>query len=330
MRIVEPNAVMMKHDMHPYRFIEKVARVCYKSEDKISENSDLDMIENLKHRKHFAMFEHEYVYFKFSLISMLNIMIDNTVALVGDPSIIKYINVCDRFMSCSFRAIIDIFEKLNGYNEEDLLDEWLVIYDKLHDAYPEVFDNENLLNLLGNYTEEMYNSIELLDRDKFLEKTSYYGLPTSDIQFKCLPYTIHFTCDRGVSHELVRHRPCSFAQESTRYCNYNLGKFGSEITVIKPLFYKEGATKFNIWKEACEQAERSYLALIELGSAAQEARSVLPNSLKTEIVVTATAEEWQHIVNLRYWGKTGKPHPQMLEIMNIAYELLTKANGDIE
>lgn len=126
--------------------------------------------------------------------------------------------------------------------------------------------------------------------------------------------TVKVICDRGVSNEMVRHRIASFAQESTRYCTYGSDKFDKQITVIKPVFYKEGTRQYNTWKIGCEEAERVYLALLALGSTAQEARSVLPNSLKTEIVITMNLRNWRHFFELRACGTTGKPHPQMLEI----------------
>ena len=126
--------------------------------------------------------------------------------------------------------------------------------------------------------------------------------------------------DRGVSHEIVRHRIASYAQESTRYCNYSQGKFGNEITVIKPLFFDEGTPEYIIWEESCMQAEKAYNELIEMGRSPQEARSVLPNSLKTEIVVTMNLREWIHFFNLRALGTTGAPHPQMKEIAMMVLE----------
>lgn len=126
--------------------------------------------------------------------------------------------------------------------------------------------------------------------------------------------TVKFICDRGVSHEIVRHRLASFAQESTRYCNYVKDAFGSEITVIKPLFLEEGTDGWNYWVEACEQAEKSYFAMLNWGCTPQEARAVLPNSLKTEVVVTMNLREWRHFFKLRALGTTGRPHPQMREI----------------
>ena len=154
--------------------------------------------------------------------------------------------------------------------------------------------------------------------------------------------TVIFTVDRGVSHELVRHRIASFAQESTRYCNYSKDKFGNEITVIDPVFYKdipenekeeiraifngekEGTSGFEVtdlhkryanWYTDCQLAEAGYFKLLKLGATPQEARAVLPNSLKTEIVVTANLREWRHILKLRAIGVTGAPHPQMAEVM---------------
>lgn len=124
--------------------------------------------------------------------------------------------------------------------------------------------------------------------------------------------TVRFVCDRGVSHELVRHRLASFSQESTRYANYSKDKFGNEITVIKPPFWAEDSEAYGLWLQAMQQAEATYLALLAMGAKPQEARSVLPNSLKTEVVMTANLREWRHVLDLR----CGKPsHPQIRQIM---------------
>lgn len=123
--------------------------------------------------------------------------------------------------------------------------------------------------------------------------------------------TVRIICDRGVSHEIVRHRLASYTQESTRYCNYTKGKFGSEITVIEPCFWSQDDEKYQVWKQTIEQIEDGYNKLIELGATPQEARSVLPNSLKTEIVMTMNLREWRHFFTLR----TSKAaHPQMREV----------------
>ena len=124
--------------------------------------------------------------------------------------------------------------------------------------------------------------------------------------------TVRFVCDRGVTHELVRHRLASYSQESTRYANYSEDKFGKEITVIRPLFWAEGSEDYLEWLSAMKLAEKAYMRLIKIGSRPEEARSVLPNSLKTEIVITCNVREWRHILSLRC---SPAAHPQMREIM---------------
>lgn len=167
--------------------------------------------------------------------------------------------------------------------------------------------------------------------------------------------SIEFVYDRGVSHEKVRHRLAAFSQESTRYCNFSNDKFGKEITVVTPPFFnpneekkemtfpvpsykhinKHGLidtvmmsgyqlNKFDVWFISCLYSEWAYLTLLDMGATPQEARSVLPNSLATKILVTANLREWRHIFNLRAIGTTGKPHPQMIEVMKPTLEQLRK------
>jgi thymidylate synthase (FAD) len=126
--------------------------------------------------------------------------------------------------------------------------------------------------------------------------------------------SVRIVCDRGVSHEIVRHRIASFAQESTRYCNYSKDKFNGELTFIKPCFWDVDSPVFKLWQDAMQASENYYLHMIEQGITPQEARGVLPNSLKTEIIVTMNLREWRHFFRLRALGRAGKPHPQMLEI----------------
>ena len=123
--------------------------------------------------------------------------------------------------------------------------------------------------------------------------------------------TVRIVCDRGVSHEIVRHRIASYSQESTRYCNYQKDKFGNELTFIKPVFWKENSPEYNIWYDTTQKIEENYMQLINMGAKPQEARSILPNSLKTEIVVTMNLREWRHFFKLR---TSEAAHPQMREI----------------
>lgn len=124
-------------------------------------------------------------------------------------------------------------------------------------------------------------------------------------------FTVKFICDRGVSHEIVRHRMASYCQESTRYCNYSKDQFGSEITVIEPCYLNKDTFAYDEWKEACRRAETAYFNLLNWGLSPQEARAVLPNSLKTEVVMTANIREWRHFLRLR---TAPGVHPQIREI----------------
>ena len=135
--------------------------------------------------------------------------------------------------------------------------------------------------------------------------------------------SVLFVCDRGVSHELVRHRLCSFAQESTRYVNYSKKEKAPEgITFIKPCFYEEGTEDYREWVTACSDSEFWYFQAIKRGATPQEARSVLMNSTKTEIVMTANYREFRNVFKLR---TAPNAHPQMRELMcPLCEELKTK------
>ena len=122
--------------------------------------------------------------------------------------------------------------------------------------------------------------------------------------------SVRIICDRGVSHEWVRHRIASFSQESTRYCNYQKSKFGSELTFIRPYFAEEGSKLFDIWKSSMQQAETAYFEMLNCGAKPEDARSVLPNSLKTEFICTMNLREWRHFFRLRC---APAAHPAMRE-----------------
>lgn len=143
--------------------------------------------------------------------------------------------------------------------------------------------------------------------------------------------SVRIICDRGVSHEIVRHRIASYSQESTRYCNYTKDKFGNELTFIKPIFWNEGSKEYKIWELAMSQTEEKYFQLINAGVQAEQARSILPNSLKTEIIVTMNLREWRHFFRLR---TSKRAHPQMREIsiplLNEFKSVLPAVFDDIE
>lgn len=128
-------------------------------------------------------------------------------------------------------------------------------------------------------------------------------------------------CDRGVTHELVRHRIASYSQASTRYCDYSSGKFGGKLTFIKPCFWQETDDNFKLWKELMAQVEKTYLAMRANGARPEEARSVLPNSLQTEIFVTMNLREWRHFLKLR---TAPAAHPQMRQVALMIYQVLVE------
>ncbi len=184
-------------------------------------------------------------------------------------------------------------------------------------------DGEKILNHIETIARTCYQSqqsnnnhnlIKSLIRSEHFAMLEHYGI------------TVKFVTDRGVSHEIVRHRLASFAQESTRYCNYIKDKFGNEISVIKPQELVKGSFEYIVWKKQCEQAEKAYFKLIDNGVKPETARSVLPTSLKTTIVMTANVREWRHFLNLRAIGTTGKPHPDMQEL---AIDLLNQFKSKI-
>ena len=130
--------------------------------------------------------------------------------------------------------------------------------------------------------------------------------------------TVQIICDRGIMAELTRHRLVSFSIESTRYCNYSNDKFGKQITLIKPFYWKENSHEYALWRMTMETIEEAYMVLLRY-STPEQARSVLPNSLATRIIMTANLREWLHIIKLRC---SEKAHPQMREVMHLVEDQL--------
>lgn len=194
---------------------------------------------------------------------------------------------------------------------------------------------QSTLNLLEAATRTCYKSEDCATDDSaapFVRKIAQVLKHRSVIEH--VSVSVRFVCDRGVTHELVRHRLCAFSQESTRYCNYSKDKFGNQISCILPvrfmskiggrwsgeipdaviadLFKLEGE-RFDAWREAMKDAESNYFRSLELGDSPQEARGVLPTDLKTEIVCTANLREWHHIFTMRT-AKAAHPHIRHLMI----------------
>lgn len=175
-------------------------------------------------------------------------------------------------------------------------------------------DGKNLLKTIESIGRVCYKSesnITSESAEKFVRNLLSRG---HESVIEHVSITVKVICDRGVSHEIVRHRLASYSQESTRYCNYSMGKFGNELTVIRPCFWDESDEKYEIWFRSMQAAEQTYMKLIALGAAPQEARSVLPNSLKTELFMTMNLREWRHFFRMR---ADTHAHPQMQEIAGL-------------
>lgn len=186
---------------------------------------------------------------------------------------------------------------------------------KIIDPYFEILqisEGEFVLKHIEKAARTCYKSEDKITDDS--ARTLLKGLLKSGHHsvFEHASISVRIVCDRGITHEIVRHRLSSFSQESTRYANYSKDKFGKEITVIRPFFWNETSDCYREWLDAMAKAETAYLNLIERGASAQEARSVLPNSLKTEIIVTANLRQWRHILDLRC---SKASHPQIRQIM---------------
>lgn len=299
MKIINAQAsVLVEND--PIKKIEKCGRVCYKSEDKITENSAEKFVANIIKRGHEAVLEHASFIFQVSY-NVYEDLRDKVMFVENRYPVKMYLRFTDSdgyVVSGNVRAWRDFFffagvpPYMNDFVEAKPI------------LFPE-FKSDFPFNLRG-----WKWSIRQISTNALV--STYQRLVHEDI-------SVRFICDRGVTHEIVRHRPASFCQESTRYCNYRNGKFGGEITVIKPCFFKENSTRYLNWFVACESAETAYNAILEDGGTPQEARDVLPNSLKTELIMTAPLMEWCHFFNLRM---SPAAHPQMREVASYAYDAM--------
>lgn len=306
MKITEQNVELFKHDVHPYKFIEKVARTCYKSEDKITDDSAEKMVAGLCKSGHYAMLEHEYLYFSLSFSDK-----DwwDTHIRYEDA---KFLHIDGKYISGSFRAFKEFFEKCESEYSPHTDGKMLV---HAHRLYPLIFG----ASMIEDDVDE--DGVLLwYDRDLFIREMAYYADNKTTMKF--IPHTLKFTTSRAIANELVRHRLIVAAQESQRYVDYSKDKTDNQITVIKPLIDPSDTLNYENWHYSMVMAECQYINLRKGGIKPEIARGVLPNDCKTEIVVTATEEEWQHIINLRYHGTTGTPHPQMRDLMQMAYPIL--------
>lgn len=278
MKLIKPNLEILEQQPGLdgiYKQIELAGRTCYKSEDKITEDSAKAFVDRMIASGHGAMLEHGTVYLKVKDTKTIN----------------KY--------------LINKYTKVNIILESD-------------SPYSA---NYEVAYITTNY--------RVLVENDWLDDLQYVCEPTEHHEKRI---TVKWTCDRGVSHEFVRHRVFSFAMESTRYCNYSKDKFGNELTFIIPTWYAEDPkndkeccmnSEFEL---TCEECEKSYLRVLSWGGKPQEARQYLPFSLKTELVMTGFESDWKHFFSLRSpkAGATGV-HPDAAYLADMLYD---KLNND--
>ena len=299
MRAIKPYAEILDVDIgvDVLKKIEWVGRTCYKSTDKITDESAPKFVSGLIKRGHEAMLEHGSFCFEidYGVYCSMKDIINAMSSGYGFKSFIRFTHEHRFLMSANVRAWRDLFRNMNEYCGipdcfESFIMENPVLFPEWQD---EEFIDFNIGSIRPVHTEDL--------------KTENEFLTHCDV-------TVGWVVDRGISHELVRHRPASFAQESTRYCNYGQDKFGGQITFIIPEFFNYGSPEWKVWKDNMTRSEADYLKLIELGVSPEKARGVLGTSLKTEVIMTANCAEWKHFFGLRACNVTGKAHPQMLEV----------------
>lgn len=293
MKIVNASHEIMPHpginEGSILRRIERIGRVCYKSEDKITDTSAETFVGNIIKRNHGAVVEHGSLLFMMNWETNAEIQhhVHYLESTFGVKNFLRFTSdfATDRYIvSGNVRAWREFIENCGKYLPTIPAYTYSVICD-----YPKLFPEyaNGVLESMAN----LFRGLRPITVDEL----------QTDVEIQVhYDISILFTCDRGVTHEIVRHRPASYAQESTRYCNYTLGKFGTEITVVKPSWCEEDSEAYYEWQTSCENAETRYFWMVnELGCTPQEARSVLPTSTKAEIVMTAPVGEWQHFFNLR-------------------------------
>lgn len=242
------------------RFIERAGRTCYKSEDRITETSAEGFVRRLIKSGHLAMVEHSNFVVRHDLEG--DIKPDSLVAMLG-----KFITCDHNEDYLYFGGSLTAWKQRLAYVGCDpVFVQFVKVFGKLFGAIADTYSGE------------------------------WQICPHDEIPKELHRYSAKFICDRGVSHELVRHRPCSFAQESTRYVNYG----GKDVGFIEPIGFDtwSGNDKY-MFEDCCSLAERQYNMFLDRGKKPQQARAVLPNALKTEVIVTADLQEWEHIFKLR-------------------------------
>lgn len=280
--------------------IEYSGRICYKSEDMIDQDSAIPFVRKMAEHGHNSVLE----------MGVLTVRVT-----YSDPQLLaelmatqpRYLHIdsLDQktlLITGSVRA----FREMLIFHPDCVLVKAISAF--LAARHPYFFDTILPAAGLQNDASIAVTKVSLEDVDQM----------EPELRIKHRHVGVKFTVNRAITHEIVRHRPCSFLQESQRYCRYSENKFGGEVTFIKPMFYEEGTPEYEMWQKAMEDTEKIYLKLLETSSP-QAARTVLPNSCKTELIVYCNLQEWKHIFKLR---TTKGAEPSMREVMIPLYEEL--------
>ena len=306
MKLIEPYVAIIPQ-VDPLIHIEKTGRTCYKSMSDFTHETATKFFKGLVNSGHHSVLEHATFIFR--------VMPSCTPSsLIGN----KYLNVTENYETWKNRTFVS--GNLRAIKESNVIG--LMI--ELERAYPELGYYFNIdPHVRCTYDKSKSISYQLISRQEFM------SMNPNKAEIGAHLYTsIAFLTDRGVTHEMVRHRPASYSQESTRYCNYSHEKFGSELEFIKPATFDEWSDEErSIYIESLEQAEKAYMKLTESGLKAQFARGVLPTDIRTRIIMTANHKEWEHFFNLRSLGTTGSPHPNMKKVADMAMKSYNEYNN---
>lgn len=291
MQLIEPSVNLIT-EKDPFKKIELAGRTCYKSENKITDTSAQGFVERMIKSGHLAMVEHAIYWFTTDLFFL------KEYYCTGSNIYSKYHNI--PFSNFTYRLMDDLSTRfIFSANLRVLLENELVSYD---------FDNHKLIFNIPELDQVDYKDlVNLNDYEQLHHKYT----------------TMRFITDRGVTHEIVRHRLFSFAQESTRYCKYNK----NNMQFIKPADYDNwNPCVQGLFLNSCIEVETTYCKLMEKGLTAQQARAVLSNDIKTELVVTGNEKEWLHFFELRC---ASSAHPDCQKVANMAKELYHKGENKI-
>lgn len=305
MYIIESKVTPLPYNYRSvYEHIEKCGRTCYHSLDQIKTGSAHPFVGRLISSQHYAMLEHASFAFEvdsdlYSYLKAKNELMKYEVYKgIYEPPCwgVQSLNFSHVQISTGDRFIVS--GNVRALNNVRCYPISVVMSDRGIPTYS-VPDDFNFRYNKCVFIENMWNVPNLT-----VEEIAAH-----------IYYTYCIVTDRGVTHEFVRHRKMSFAQESTRYCNYSKDKFGGEVAFIKPHDYNNWPQPMKtIFEFSLTRSEKDYMDILEAGATPQQARAVLPNAVKATLIASANVQEWIHFFNVRYRGLTGAPHPDMKEV----------------